>query len=306
MVITLRPDQLTLYWDKNPRKRNQTVIDGLYMNMTANGFDVNYPLTVFEFDGRYHLSDGHHRLEAAIQAALTEVPVDIRDGDADAHLESLYFDNMNKFDVALGNIGQMFTPAEKREAIKGALTIPSIWVKSDRWLAKMCRTSHVSIKNYRDDIGVKVLTPSNPLGLTQSRILELEDLILMGKRQSEDRQWQPVQNCKLKPQVEAIREARKRQLKLNPDAAIVDSMIQAARMNLEEVIKISVDDAIAVRREILRALHPDKADLTNLTEPQRRWWGVLFSINEKMSDALVQQLERRAELEVTGKTHAEQ
>ena len=299
-VKMLRPDQLTTYWDKNPRKRNQEVVDGLYTNMLEHGFDSDYPLTAYEFGGRYHLSDGHHRLEGAIQAALTEVPVDVRQGNEDMHLESLYFDNMNKFDIALGNIGQMFSLSEKREAIKGALTIPGIWTKSDRWLAKICRTSHVSVKNYRDDIGVKVLTPSNPLNLSQKRLLELEDAILMGKRQSEDGQWQPVPNCKLKPKVEEIREARKNQLKLNPDAAMIDQMIQASRVNLEEVIKISVEDAVAVRRQLLRQLHPDRADLSKLTEPQRQWWNVVLAINDKMSESLINQLGRKAGVEVEG------
>lgn len=299
-VKMLKPDQLTTYWDKNPRKKNQSVVDGLYTNMLETGFDADYPLTAYEFGGGYHLSDGHHRLEAAIQAALTEIPVDVRQGNEDMHLESLYFDNMNKFDIAFGNIGQMFTPTEKRNAIKGALTIPSVWQKSDRWLAEICRTSVTSIQRHRAAVGDTIVSPSNPGQLSQKRILELEDLILMGKRQAADGQWQPVKNCKLKPQVEEIRELRKRQLKLNPDAAMIDQAIQSARMNLEEIVKISIEDAIAVRRQLLRELHPDKASLGKLTEPQRQWWGVLFSINDKLSESIINQLERKAEVEVSG------
>lgn len=202
MIKMIMPEELKTYWDKNPRNRNQIVIDGLATNMQAHGFNPEHPVIAFVYDGQYHLSDGHHRREGAIQAGVSKIPVELHKGDADAHLESLCMANL-KFDLALGNVGQMFTPAEKRTAITQALTIPHIWWKSDKWLSKLWRTSHSAIANYRYQIVQKMLAPDNPLGLSQKRILELKEAILMGKRQSENGQWQPVKNCRVKSMVEA-------------------------------------------------------------------------------------------------------
>ena len=63
---------------------------------------------------------------------------------------------------------------------------------------------------------------------------------------------------------------------------------------------MSINDAKAVRRELMRVLHPDKADVSKLTEPQRQLWNVFFGVTEKMSESLVSQLERKADIKVTG------
>ena len=74
------------------------------------------------------------------------------------------------------------------------------WGRSDKWIAADFGLSHVSIKNYREAQGVKILTPLQ-LNLTQDQRVALETEILKRERVSkdgkdgEDGQVQPV-TCK--------------------------------------------------------------------------------------------------------------
>ena len=304
-IRMLRPDQLTTYWEKNPRKKSQQVIDGLYQNMLEHGFNDAYPLAVFEFSNRYHLSDGHHRYEAARQAGLSEVPCDVRDGDADAHLESLMLDNM-KFDVALGNIGQMLKPKEKRAAVEQLILLPKYWMRTDVWLGDEFRTTSQTISNYRKTQGFKILNPSNPLNLSEKRIAELEALILKNERIDPNGDWIPVKQSKLKAELERIIEHRKRELPIDADAAMLNFMLDAGRPALEEMPALSVEETLTFRRIALKLVHPDKIDTSGMADEDedvqekiRSALTCLFMQVDAQTEEQLNQAERRADLAVT-------
>ena len=288
-IKMLRPDQLTTHWDKNPRKKNQQVIDGLYTNMLENGYNEDYPVTAFEFGGNYNLGDGHHRLEASIQAGLRELPVDVKEGGEDEHLLSLCFDNM-QFDVALGTVGQMFTPAEKRTAIKQALTIPSVWEKSNHWLSKLYRISEKSIRNYRDVVGADISAPVNPLGLSEERRHELEELIMRAERVGEDGVWQPIKNCKIREKLLEKRKERSLKIVIEPEHAIIHNAVGHAYQDWKQMVAMSSETAKSLRRNFLRAVHPDKFDTSRMTEAERNNWHLMMNGFAKMLESLENQI----------------
>jgi ParB-like chromosome segregation protein Spo0J len=48
--------------------------------MRKHGYDESQPITgVRREDGRIVISDGHHRVEAAIRAGIAKVPVDVHE-----------------------------------------------------------------------------------------------------------------------------------------------------------------------------------------------------------------------------------
>lgn len=205
-IETIKTTDVVTYWEQNPRRQKKEIIDALHVNMSINGFNAEFPLQVFTFDGdnRFHLADGHHRYEAAKNANMPTVPAIVVQGTPDEHYESLQLANM-QHDVSLGTVAQMFTPAEKRDAVKRLLTLPKYWERTNVWLGKAFRTHANSIGNWRNEQGSQICDPSNPLGLPNDRLNELHELILKAERISKDGQIQPVQNCKLREQLLAHR-----------------------------------------------------------------------------------------------------
>ena len=51
MLENIHWHNIVTYWDLNPRQRNQDFIDDLFVNMKFDGYNEQYPLTVFRFDG---------------------------------------------------------------------------------------------------------------------------------------------------------------------------------------------------------------------------------------------------------------
>ena len=182
MLQHLNSHEIVTYWDQNTRNKNQSFIDDLYLNMTHQGYDDKYPVKAYQFEGdpKFHLADGHHRYEAAVLANIGQIPAEVVSGTPEDHIESMCLDNM-QFDVSRGDIGQIFSTAEKRDAIKRLLLLPGWWRRSDKWIAADFGLSHVSIKNYREAQGVKILTPLQ-LNLTQDQRVALEAEILKRER----------------------------------------------------------------------------------------------------------------------------
>ena len=167
MLQHLNSHEIVTYWDQNTRKRNQPFIDDLYLNMTHRGYDEKYPVKVYQFEGvpKFHLADGHHRFEAAVLANIGQIPAEVVSGTPEDHIESMCLDNM-QFDVSRGDIGQIFSAAEKREAIKRLLLLPKWWGRSDRWIAEDFALADKSINRYRESVGATIVAPGE-LNLTQ-------------------------------------------------------------------------------------------------------------------------------------------
>ena len=116
------------------------------------------------------------------------------------HEEAVQLANM-QHDVALSTVAHMFKPSEKREAVKRLLTLPKYSERSNVWLAEEFRTTDPTLLNWRNDVGSKILEPSNPLGLSEDRLEQLHNLTLKAERVSKDGQIQPVRDCRLPPLV---------------------------------------------------------------------------------------------------------
>ncbi len=67
-----------LLFQKNPYGRyTKDQWENFLSDLKKNG--MAYPITIFkEKDGRSHIHEGNHRIRAAIQIGMSEVPVEIR------------------------------------------------------------------------------------------------------------------------------------------------------------------------------------------------------------------------------------
>jgi filamentous hemagglutinin len=63
---------------------NGSMVKRLEAAMKANGYDHAQPISGVRLkDGRIIISDGHHRVAAAIRAGIAQVPVDVYEYGAD-------------------------------------------------------------------------------------------------------------------------------------------------------------------------------------------------------------------------------
>ena len=238
--------EINTYWHQNPRAKNETVIEGLEQSMRRSGFFSHEPLRVFKFqdDPQYHLADGHHRYEAALKAGLNVVPAMITEGTLEEHFETLQVANLC-YDVSRGDIAQPFTPSEKRKAVKALLLLPKYWERTNVWLAESFHTSHVTIKNWRDDQGFKILNPDNPLGLADTQQKALHELILKAERLAKDGSLQPVPNCQLQAELmdmTAIQNKLTENEEVQEDAQVVEEKTEQVQLDNDALYKAAADE----------------------------------------------------------------
>ena len=131
--------------------------------------------------------------EAAVLANIGQIPAEVVDGTPEDHIESMCLDNM-QFDVSRGDIGQIFSAKEKREAIKRLLLLPKWWGRTDVWIGEDFGVSDVSILRYREAVGSTIVEPGE-LNLTQDQRVALETEILKRERVGKDGKVQSV-TCK--------------------------------------------------------------------------------------------------------------
>ncbi|UGQ46084.1 FG-GAP-like repeat-containing protein [Massilia endophytica] len=76
ILVNMNPKNLISQQSKN--EMSGSVIKRLEKDMRANGYDASQPVSaVVRADGRVVISDGHHRVQAAIRAGITGIPVDV-------------------------------------------------------------------------------------------------------------------------------------------------------------------------------------------------------------------------------------
>ena len=301
MLQKLNSHQIVTYWDQNTRKRNQAFIDDLYLNMTHRGYDDKYPVKVYQFekDPKFHLADGHHRYEAAVLANIGQIPVEVVSGTSEDHIESMCLDNM-QFDVSRGDIGQIFSAAEKREAIKRLLLLPKWWGRSDRWIAEDFGLADKSINRYRESVGATIVAPSE-LNLSQEHRVALETEILKRERVSkdgkdgEDGQVQPV-TCKTADLLEKEIKQRVYKDMQDPDITMQDNAWTVARVSFNHLPAMSVEGLTTFRRNMLRQLHPDRVKMEGWNAVRRETWTVFFNMLDAYSLSLIEQYTERAEV----------
>jgi hypothetical protein len=99
------------------------------------------PVTVY-YDGTDHwLADGFHRVNAALNAGLAEIPADVRQGTLDDA----------KWHAAGANAthGLRRTNADKRKSVELALSTERGRASSDRVIADQCGVSHPTVTAVR-------------------------------------------------------------------------------------------------------------------------------------------------------------
>lgn len=86
-------DQLRQH-PKNPRAiMRQHVVDGIAADIIAEGFDPSHALIVRSVESHFEIISGHHRLAAAKQAGLTELPCWVREMSDEAAFFALIKNN---------------------------------------------------------------------------------------------------------------------------------------------------------------------------------------------------------------------
>jgi hypothetical protein len=124
-----------------------------YADAMANG--AAFPAVVVFYDGQsYWLADGFHRVAAAKQSGMAEIDADVRQGSRrDAILLSV---------GANSSHGLRRTNADKRRAVMTLLNDEEWSRWSDREIARRCVVSHVTVKNYRDEISLLKINSDEP------------------------------------------------------------------------------------------------------------------------------------------------
>lgn len=124
----------------------QNGLDGAHVAvLRETGPEAWPPLVVVERDGRHVLIDGHHRLEAALQLELVDLPCECRPAPDDHDLRTLAF-AMNK------EHGKPLTSVDRRaEAARLLKCLPEI---ADRELAERCGLDHKTIGKIRKELEV--------------------------------------------------------------------------------------------------------------------------------------------------------
>ncbi|TFW34990.1 ParB/RepB/Spo0J family partition protein [Massilia horti] len=80
----LRISPKSLISQQSKEQMNGSLVKRLAADMRARGYEVSQPISgVRREDGRIVISDGHHRVAAAIRAGIDLVPVDVQERGVD-------------------------------------------------------------------------------------------------------------------------------------------------------------------------------------------------------------------------------
>jgi hypothetical protein len=127
---------------------------------------LRFPAIVLFTDGhRYWLADGWHRVLAARQARITELPADVRSGTQRDALLSAIFANADH--------GLPRTNADKRKAVTLLLADPEWRQWSDSEIARRCQVTRVYVGKLRKgascNTAMRICTPSESTDKVRDR-----------------------------------------------------------------------------------------------------------------------------------------
>ena len=194
-------------------------------------------------------------------ANVGQIPAEVVSGTSEDHIESMCLDNM-QFDVSRGDIGQIFSAKEKREAIKRLLLLPKWWRRSAAWIGDDFGLSDVSIMRYRETVGPTIVGPGD-LNLTQEQRVALETEILKRERIGKDGKVQSV-TCKTADLLEEEIKSRVYKDMQDPDITVQDNAWTVARVCFNHLPAMSVEGLTEFRRDLLRQIYPLKKILTRM------------------------------------------
>jgi hypothetical protein len=108
-----------------------------------------FPAIIVFHDGNaYHVADGFHRVAAARQANLAEIPAEVRSGSGrDAILAAAGANSTH---------GIRRTNADKRNSIERLLADPEWRLWSDREIARACHADHKTVARVRREVTGKI------------------------------------------------------------------------------------------------------------------------------------------------------
>jgi hypothetical protein len=150
---TLEIGKIRIDGGTQPRSSVDRNTIGEYAEAMRN--EVKFPPVVVFYDGKeYWLADGFHRRDAALQAGLTEIEVDLKQGTKrDAVLFSVGTNSSH---------GMRRTNEDKRRAVLKLLEDPEWGLWSDSEIARRCQVSHTFVGEIRQMVTCNVASDIPP------------------------------------------------------------------------------------------------------------------------------------------------
>ena len=102
-------------------------------------------------------------------------------------------------------------------------------------------------------------------------------------------------NCKTKAQLLEVRKERALTLVIEPEFAIVQNAFNRGYQDAKQMVGMSSETAKSMRRNFLRAVHPDKFDTSQMTEAERTNWHLMMNCFGKVLTSLEDQIRYAAE-----------
>ena len=191
----INPNEVAIIEVVNHRETNYDYIDALTDSMKEVGFSIEYPIDVFSSENipnhnlnstttPYVVACGVHRTLASQKAGLDKVFANIHEGGEEAWIEMMHTDNF-QFDPAENrDIGQPFTPKERRAACTQLLMLPKFYSWTNTLLADAWNTSEANIRRWRKEVEKLLENPEQiqEFGISDGRIKRLKELMNSNER----------------------------------------------------------------------------------------------------------------------------
>ena len=199
MQAYIDPTQIAIIEVVNHRETNQNYIEALADSMRNVGFSAEYPVDVFRSENipnhdldpeatPYVVACGVHRTFAAQKAEIEKIFATIHDGGEEAWVEMMHSDNF-QFDPATNrDIGQPFTPKERRAACSQLLLLPKYLEQTNTALSEAWNTSESNIRRWKEEIAGLIETNSPMLrlwGISDGRVERLKTILASNARVNE-------------------------------------------------------------------------------------------------------------------------
>ena len=198
MQAYIDPKQVAIIEVVNHRETNKDYIDALADSMRDVGFSAEYPVDVFKSENipnhkldpeatPYVVACGVHRTFAAQKAELDKIFATVHDGGEEAWVEMMHSDNF-QFDPGTNrDIGQPFTPKERRAACTQLLLLPKYMEQTNTALAETWNTSESNIRRWKQEVDDLLNLNQNAAklrvwGISDGRIERLKTVLASNKR----------------------------------------------------------------------------------------------------------------------------